>query len=71
MSEVVLQGAGVRPLVGQRIAAGVSEHVRVGLKGKPRLGARAIEHAGEACGGELRIALRCEHEGRDLGSSSR
>ena len=52
--EIGLQGARVVPLVRQRVAAGVPEHVRVRLKTKPRLGARAFDHAGEASGREWR-----------------
>ena len=63
MPEVGLQGTRVVSLVGERVAAGVPEHVRVGLEGKPRLGTCALDHAGEASGGERRAALRCEHEG--------
>jgi len=43
VSQVGLQGARVMPLVGQGKAAGVPEHVRVGLEGKPRLCACSLD----------------------------
>ena len=64
MAEVGLQGARVVPLVGQRVAAGVPEHVRVRLEGQLGLRACPLDHAGEASGAERRSALRREHEGR-------
>jgi hypothetical protein len=57
VSQIGLQGARVVPLVGEREAAGVPEHVRVGLEGKPRLNTYTLDHAGKAGGGERRAAL--------------
>lgn len=50
------------PLVSQRVAAGVPEHVRVGLEAKPRLSACAVHHASKASGAEGRSSLTGEHE---------
>src|SRR5690242_18590905 len=63
VSQVGLQRARIMPFVGQRGAAGVSEHVRVGLKAQPRRLASPPEHTGEACSAKRRAALRCEHKG--------
>ena len=64
VAEVGLQGAGVVPLVGQGITAGVPKHVRVRLEGQLGLPARPFDHAGEASGAERCPAFRGEHEGR-------
>ena len=50
MPEVRLQRSCVVSLVCQRVAAGVPEHVWVGLEGKPRFGACSLDHAGKASG---------------------
>ena len=52
------------PLVGERVAAGVPEHVRVRLEAELRLEPCPLDHAGEPCGAEGCPALRGEHEGR-------
>jgi hypothetical protein len=62
--EVGLQGAGVMSLVGQGVAAGVSEHVRVRFEPELGFGACSLDHAGKPCGGEWRAPLGSEHEGR-------
>ncbi len=59
-----MQGARVVALVGQRVAAGVPQHVRVRLEAELGLGPCPLDHAGEASGGERRAPLRSEHEGR-------
>jgi len=64
MAKIGLQSARIVALVGQRIAAGVPQHVRVCLKGQFDLPARALDHAGEACGAEGVTAFRGEHVGR-------
>jgi hypothetical protein len=48
VAEVGLQGPRVVPLVRQRVAAGVPEHVRVRLEAQLCLGTRPLDHAGEA-----------------------
>ena len=64
MTEVGLQGPRVVPLVGQRITAGVPEHVRVRLEGELRLDPYPLNHAGKAGRGEWRATLGREHERR-------
>jgi hypothetical protein len=64
MAQVSLHGSGVVPLVGERVATGVSEHVRMGLEAPTRLSASPLNHAGEASGAEGRSAFRREYEGR-------
>lgn len=61
--KVGLQGARVVPLVGQGVAAGVSQHVRVRLEPKLGLGPRSLDHACEAGSRERCTVLRGEHEG--------
>ncbi len=57
MPEVSLKRSGIMPLIGKRVATGVPEHVRVCLEPKLGLGARPLDHAGEASGGERRAPL--------------
>jgi len=64
MPQIGLQRSRIVPLVGQRIAAGVPEHVRVRLEAEPRLSSRPLNHAGETCGRKRRTAFRGEYEGR-------
>ena len=64
MAEIGLQGARIVPLVGQRVAAGVPEHVGVGLEAKLGLSARPLDHAGEASGAEGRSSLQVNTNGR-------
>lgn len=52
------------PLVRQRVAAGVPQHVRVRLEAQLCLGTRPLDHAGEASSRERCSALRHEDEGR-------
>jgi hypothetical protein len=47
-----LQRPCVVPLVGQCIAAGVPEHVRVSLESQFGLLSRPLDHSGETGGGE-------------------
>ena len=57
--EVGLQRARVVPLVRQRVAAGVPEHVRVRLEPELGLEPCPLDHAGEASGARrARPALR-------------
>lgn len=64
VTEVGLQRPRVVPLVGQRIAARVPEHVWVRLGGKLRLCPSPRDHAGKPGGAERCPALRGEHERR-------
>ena len=52
MAEIGLQRAGIVSLIRQCIAAGVPEHVRVGLEASLASAACAFHHAGEASGAE-------------------
>ena len=52
------------PLVRQRVATGMPEHVRMRFETKPRLSACALDHAREAGGAERRASLRGKHKGR-------
>jgi hypothetical protein len=54
MAEVSLQRSCVVPFVGQRVATGMPEHVRMGLEAQLGLRARPLHHAGEASGREWR-----------------
>jgi hypothetical protein len=64
VAEISLQGSGVVPLIGERIAACMAQHVRMSLETKTRLAPSALDHAGEPCGAEGCSSLRREHEGR-------
>ena len=64
VAEVGLQGPRIVALVGQREAAGVPQHVRVGLEAEPGSLASALHKPGKACRGERRAALGGEHERR-------
>ena len=61
--KVSLQGSSIMPFVGQCVAAGMAQHVRVGLEAQPCLSPSSPDHAGETCGAKRRPALRREHEG--------
>ena len=64
VAEIGLQGPRVVPLVRQRIAAGMPQHVRVRLEAKLGLSPGPLDHAGEPGGAEGRAALRREYEWR-------
>jgi hypothetical protein len=64
VAQVRLQRPGIVPSIGQGIAAGVPEQVRVGLGGQLGDLASPLDHSGEASGGERRAALGSEYEGR-------
>jgi hypothetical protein len=66
MAKVSLQRPCVVSLVGQREAAGMTQHMRVSLEAQLGGDASRLNHAGKAGRGERRAALRCEHE-RGLG----
>jgi hypothetical protein len=59
--EVGLQRPRVVPFVGQRITAGVPEHVGVRLETQLSLGARTLNHPGEASSGERRAPVCTEN----------
>jgi len=62
--EVSLQGPGIVPLVRQSEAAGMAQHMRMGLETQLSGRAGAFHHAGKAGGGERRAALGREDERR-------
>ena len=64
MPEISLQGSSIMPFVGQCVAAGMAQHVRVGLEAQLGLAASPLDHASEACGAKGRSTLRREDEGR-------
>ena len=64
VAKISLQRPRIVPLVGERVAACVPEHVRVRLEGKLGFDPCPLDHAGEPGGAEGRPALRGEHEGR-------
>ena len=64
MAEISLQRSCVVASVGERVATGVPEHVRVCLDRQLGSDARSFNHAGEAGRREWSAALRGEHEGR-------
>jgi hypothetical protein len=49
-------------LVGQRVAASVPQHVRMGLEAELGLGPRPLNHPGKPSGSERRGPLRGEDE---------
>lgn len=64
MAEVGLQSARIVPLIGQRVATRVPEHMGVRLETQLGLPACPFHHACEACRAEGRTALGGEHKGR-------
>ena len=62
MAEIRLQGARVGPLICKLKAAGVPEHVRVGLEAKLGRDAQPRHHLAPPRRREGRAALRREHE---------
>ena len=64
MPEIVLQRSGVDAVVGQLIATGVPQHVRVHDKLELSSRAQARHHLTEAGRGKRRAALGHEHERR-------
>ena len=57
MAEVRLWRPCVVTFVGQRVTAGVPQHVRVSLEGESGFNARTLDHACEARRGVWRAAL--------------
>ena len=64
VAKISLQRPRIVPLVGERVAACVPEHVRVCLEGKLRFDPCPLDHAGKPGSAEGRSALRGEYEGR-------
>lgn len=64
MPEIGLQGAGVVAVVGQRVAAGVAQHVRVDLERHPGFDAGPFHHPREPGGRKRPSPLAGEHERR-------
>src|SRR5262249_18897160 len=64
VAEVSLQRPCVGAFVGQRVAAGMPQHVRVRLECELGLDRCPFHHAGEPGSAERCPALRGEHEGR-------
>jgi hypothetical protein len=63
MAEPALYRPGVVALVGEGVAVGVTEHVRVRLKLQAGTSGRLLDHPGEAGRGERRSPLADEYEG--------
>ena len=53
VAEVGLQGACVVPLIGQRVSASMTQHMRVRLEPELGLNPGSLDHASEASRGEL------------------
>ena len=64
VAQISLQRPCVVPLVGERVTAGVPEHVRVRFEAQFGLDPCPLHHAGKASGGEWRPSLRGKHERR-------
>jgi len=64
VAQVRLKAPGIVPLVGQRKAAGMAQHMGMRLELEPGRFAGALDHAGEACGRKRSAALRRKDEGR-------
>jgi hypothetical protein len=64
MSEPALNGPGVVSFVGERVAAGMTEHVRMRLEFETSGSGGALHHSGEAGGRERGSPLADEDEGR-------
>ena len=64
MAEVRLQRPRVGALVGQRVARGMAQHVRMDLEGHLGLDPGALDHLLQAGHGEGRAPLADEDEGR-------
>ena len=64
MTESSLDRPGVVTLVGERVAAGVPEHVRMGLQFEASADRGGLDHPGKARGRERRTTLADEDEGR-------
>jgi hypothetical protein len=56
MTEPPLDRPGVVPLVGERVAAGMAKHMRMGLQLEAGADGRALNHPGKASGRERSAA---------------
>jgi hypothetical protein len=65
MAEPILNAPGVVARIGQRVAAGMAEHVNVNRKGEAGARADALDEFVDRIGRERAAALGGEHEGRD------
>ncbi len=64
MAEISLKGPCVMTSVGQRVAARMAEHVRMGFECELGSSSASLDHAGEPSRGERRAPFRSEHEWR-------
>jgi hypothetical protein len=71
MTEPALNGPSVVALVGQGIAAGVAEHVRMCLELEAGAGGGALDHPGKAGGRESGAALALQRAVRPRGREPR
>jgi hypothetical protein len=62
--EIRLEGAGIVTVIRQLVAAGMSQHVRMRLKGELGLDPSALNHARESSRAKGRTALGREYEWR-------
>ena len=61
VSEIMLDCAGVVAIVGELVAAGMAQHVRMNLEREAGLDAQPCDHPTEAADGECRAAFGHEH----------
>src|SRR5665213_225740 len=64
VSEIMLDCAGVAAIVGEFIAAGMAQHVRMNLEREAGLDAQPCNHPTKAADGERRTAFGQEHIAR-------
>ena len=64
MAKPVLDSSGVVAGVGQRVAAGIAQHVRVDRKGEACAGINALDQPVDGVGRERAAALGGEHKRR-------
>jgi hypothetical protein len=64
MTEIRLDRARVMAIIGEFVAAGMAEHVRMVLKAQLGLAASPLDHAGQPIGAKGCRALRGEHQER-------
>ncbi len=69
VAEIGLQGPRIVTFVGQRVAAGMPEHMRVRFEAKLCLGPCPLHHPGKSGRREWRAPLAYEHEWAGLGLS--
>src|ERR1035437_2017604 len=64
VSEIMLDCAGVVAIVGELVAAGMAQHVRMNLEREAGLDAQPCDHPTKAADGERRTTLGQEHVAR-------